>query len=1193
MLLSNSFPRLLLLTLLACLCWPAEALQAKVVELVKGQQTYEIGSYVEILEDSSLKLSLAQVRELDLQQRFVPSSEEIPSRGFSASAYWVKITLHNNLVNDVDYFLVLDYPPLDEIDFYYPVTGRYLHMVGGDHHSRHEKPVHAREHVFPVHLEADEQSVFYLRVQTDGSMNLPLTLQSHIEYVEETSLTQLLLGAYYGIMMVMIVYMGFLFVTLRDSTYLYYSLFISSFLCFQLGLNGTGQQYIWSSAFWFNEKVIPFCIFMAYFWAVMFSRAILNTEKNVPKLHKVLTVKLYVLAAGMVLTLVGGYALAIKLATLSCLAIPILIITGVKVMMMGYRPAYYYCVAWGISLASLVVYALKTFALLEDSLWVQWSTQIGTSWEVLVLALALADRFHLIEAEKKQVQVEYAEKLEVANKKLADVNLELEQLNDELEERIATRTQELKESNEQLIIEARERKQAQEEALAASQAKSEFLANMSHEIRTPMNAIIGMSVLALQLPLAQKIEEYVRSINQAANSLMRIINDILDFSKIEAGKLDFEKVDFSLTMPLDNLVTMFADQVQEKGIELVVYADKEVPMLLQGDPLRLEQVLMNLVSNGIKFTDLGEVALHVSLVEEEEEAVSLLFAVSDSGIGMNPEQQQELFSAFHQADTSITRKYGGTGLGLAICKQLAEMMGGSIRVASQIGQGSTFFFTARFRKQQRSSDVSLPTIAQCQQHELLLVHSNRVVRAAWETMLLALGFQVRALPSVFDLEPWPEQEPDLLLVSLGSDPDLDLDHLGRLRSQKTLPFVLVVDGSSEELWQQAAALDNTLLLEKPVRQGQLQKVICQGLELIAGPKKQGPKEDLLLPDFHQARVLVVEDNTINQQVVYEILRNSGCLVDVAENGQQCLDMVAKDDFDLILMDLQMPVMDGLQATRTLRQDKRYQELPIVALTAHSVVDDRQRCFEVGMNDFISKPIDQFELYKVMGRYLESSERLFDPGSSVDTVGSPAHGAGLHQITALDTAAVLKRLNQNEQFYRKILADFARQHHDADLQVRQLHEKDPAQARLVAHSIKGLAANLGANELQQKAKELELCLKEGQPLSDSQLDGFTVALATVVESIRSLEQEGERQPEPLRPINFDPQEVFEAVVELQGLLQANDLDAETAVQNLSAVVGGDPQLLILLDDLRQKVDSLNFSAALPIAAELLKQVQGRE
>lgn len=702
-----------------------------------------------------------------------------------------------------------------------------------------------------------------------------------------------------------------------------------------------------------------------------------------------------------------------------------------------------------------------------------------------------------------------------------------------------------------------------------------------------MNAIIGMSVLALQLPLTRKLHNYIQTINQAGNSLLRIINDILDFSKIEAGKLEFEEQDFLLSAALDTIVAMFAEQVAAKGVELVVYHDNDVPLYLRGDALRLEQVLMNLVSNGLKFTDLGEVAVRVSCVEQTTDGVNLLFAVSDSGIGLTEEQQQQLFTSFHQADTSITRKYGGTGLGLAICKQLAEMMGGTIRVASQLGQGSTFFFTARFALQTKQHDVDESHSLPGHSERLLLVHANRVARAAWEYILLGQGFKVKTLPSVYDIpRPFPVDSYDLLVVDMGSEPEQKVESITRVRQETQLPLFLIMGATSGQLWDQLNALADITLLEKPLKQGALVEGVCLALGIIGQKAKRQRQEEIMLPDFHGLRVLVVEDNHINQQVVAEILRNGGCEVLVADHGKQAVDILAHEEVDAVFMDLQMPEMDGLEATRLLRADPRFRDLLIIAQTAHSIAEDREQCFAAGMNEFISKPIDQFELYRLLGHYFASSERQLDVSALAE---ESDHEPSMGKLAGLNLKEGLRRFNNQRSFYEKMLRDFSRQYSTVDIALRQAVRDDPAQARLLAHSIKGLAVNLAADELSAAAAVVEQALKAGQEVSSAQLDSFTVALATVVASIETIDGR-EEVIEPLSgQVTVATEAVLIALDDLLTMIKANDLDAEAAVQNLQSRLAGQGEMTSLLAQIREGIDGLDFQEIIPKVEKLRELV----
>ncbi len=1193
--------------LLSALCLAAISLiipyavspiQAKTLEVVEGISSYPAGLHLEFLEDVNSTFSLADVLSPEIQAQFHPSTSDMPGFGFSQSSMWAKLTIKNSLDKYIEYFLVVDYPPLDHLDFHYPSADQYKSYLTGDQRPFATRPISSGNYVFPITLDPGQEATYFLRAQTQGSLNLPISLESPTNYTKEAALTSTMLGIYYGILLVTTIYISFLFLRLRDVIYGYYVLFIFTFLGFQISLNGTGFQYLWPNAIWWNNITVPFFIFMSYTSAILFTISILETKKHLPRYHNFLKALIPFGCMGMLVSIFAGYSLAIKLATLSCLTLPVMIIAGILVMLQGYRPAYYYALAWTVSLLSLTVYSLKTFGVLPNSFLINWSTQIGTSWEVMILTLAIADRFNIMEEEKKLALKVTAEKLAEANINLEISNLKLEELNTELEERISDRTQELKNSNEMLIIEARERRLAEKEAREASQTKSDFLANMSHEIRTPMNAIIGMSVLALQLPLTSRLKSYIQTINRAGNSLMRIIDDILDFSKIEAGKLEFEQVPFNLQDLLDNLINIFNEKVQEKAIELAVYADSSVPRNLIGDPLRLEQVLINLVGNGIKFTDLGEVALHVSIHKAESSEVTLLFTVTDTGIGLSEEQASQLFTAFHQGDTSITRQYGGTGLGLAISHQLATMMHGSIEVQSQVGQGSTFLFTARFSTNETASlQAPLLDKSACTTKTILAAHSNKTCRQVWQQLLEECGFGVITVPSLYDIpltfDTAQGRKVDMILADFGEDTDLFFQILSTLKENHIFrPITLALTDSQIELSHKAEEMGVDFFLAKPTKQKDLIMTVGQCLSLIERDNQSLQSRSLTLPNFHGAKILVAEDNKINQEVISEILKNAKCQVIFADNGKEALELLEKDSaIACILMDLQMPVMDGLQATTAIRKHVRHQKLPIIALTAHSIAGDRERCLEVGMNEYVSKPIDQDFLYATMAKFLdhETEERTLSDGLS-------AHQNGIlpSKLQGFDLKSGLKRVDQNEAFYIKLLHDFTRQFHNAVLELQKLlSTSNYDQAKGFVHSIKGVAANLSALDLERHAQELEKVLQKRVAPSPLVISHFNTSLTLVLKSIQSIPQEKSRQQDtPLQDTpnpDLDFANMANLIDELKKMLNTNDLDAEAAIDNLIHHLGHLSSLAPLLSRIRERLDLFDFNAAASLADQLVAKL----
>ncbi|GLP97298.1 response regulator [Paraferrimonas sedimenticola] len=526
-------------------------------------------------------------------------------------------------------------------------------------------------------------------------------------------------------------------------------------------------------------------------------------------------------------------------------------------------------------------------------------------------------------------------------------------------------------NNEEALLEAKQ------EAESANLYKSEFLANMSHEIRTPMNAIIGMLQLAQRTELTPQQSDYLEKAGFSAQSLLRIINDILDFSKIEAGKLELERVSFALDQVLDHAINLNALRAQEKGIELLLHAPNSAELHLMGDPLRLGQILINLLSNAVKFTSQGEIELGCEMVSQQQGQVSLKFWVRDTGVGIHKHQQQRLFDAFSQADGSTTRQFGGTGLGLSICKHLVELMGGNIAVESEPGEGSTFYFEIPFARSEQVVEARpvLPTYLNGL--SVLVVDDNPSASEIYATMLKDFRCEVSVASSGAQaLYRLAKQDYDLMLLDWMM-PEMDglnvlaeLDKLIESEQIKQRPKVLMMTAfTADPLQQEVHQHGVASLLQKPIKPSNLLDTI---VDLFSEPEPveaqvvEEPKES---NKDCKANLLLVEDNIINQQVACELLRSSGYQVDVADNGQIALQMVADNHYDAVLMDIQMPVMDGLTATKELRKHYDAQQLPIIAMTAHAMSGDRDKSLAAGMNDHITKPIVLQQLFDTLDHVL--------------------------------------------------------------------------------------------------------------------------------------------------------------------------------------------------------------------------------
>ncbi len=756
-----------------------------------------------VFEDVRGDASIKDVASPALQASFRQHEREVLNAGYSRSVFWIRLDLEYRPQQESDvrlWLLELAYPPLDHLELYQEDGhgGYQLVRRTGDALPFATRQIKQNNYLFELRLQPEKTQRVFLRLESQGSIQAPLTLWSPNAYLEEQPSRVYMLGIIYGVLLVMLIYNLFIFLSVRDTSYLYYILYIASFGLYQVSVNGAGIEYFWPNSPWWANAATPFMIGSAALFGCQFARSFLHTAEHSIWMDRALRLLMTSGAVVMLLALTASYALSLRLATYLALLFTVVVFAaGVLAWLRGMRVARYFIIAWSSFLAGGVINTLMVLGYLPNVFLTMYASQIGSALEVGLLSLALADRINAMKEERARILQEAGNKLEALNQELANSN----------------------------------------------HFKDAFLATVTHELRTPMNGVIGSLELMQTVTLDAELEQYQLTAASSARDMMRMVNDILSLTELQSGKLYPRREPFSLRGLFDGLRAQYAPRAEEKGLMFELEIDEALPDTLESDAGKLAQSLGYLLDNAIKFTAQGRIGVRVTAAKPITDSLSLQIEVTDTGIGFEVPQQATLYQRFHQLDGSLTREYGGLGIGLAICRQLVELLGGVLTHESQPGQGSRF--------------------------------------------------------------------------------------------QLCLPVALPIHGT----------------FVAPSRR-------------VGGPACRQPE---------QCTILVVEDNAINQLVTRGMLLKLGYRVRTADNGLEALELLRNERVDAVLLDCQMPVMDGFATCRALRGLPGCADLPVLAITAHSHSGDRERCLAAGMSDYLAKPVKFEELRILLHDWVLSHE----------------------------------------------------------------------------------------------------------------------------------------------------------------------------------------------------------------------------